>query len=80
MEYLKIVKNDVIKSSTNMYTYLEFDSCGYMARFKVVNGTLFLYCGMKGKYPLATGETIDFIGKVSFYGTAEIQYILFDKV
>ncbi len=80
MDYLKIVKNDVIRTSSNIYTRMEFDSHGYMARFKVTDGTLFLYCGEKGRYPLELGCTIDFVGKIVFYGNAEIQYILFDKV
>ena len=80
MDYLKIVKNDVIMSSSNVYTCSEFDSCGYMARFKVVSGTLYLYCGSKGKFPIEAGQTIDFVGKIVYFGSAEVQYILFDRV
>ncbi len=80
MEYLKVVENGNITTSGNMYSPDGFDSKGLMARFRIADGTLYLYCGKNGKYTLEKGDTIDFVGKISFYGVAEIQYILFDKV
>ena len=78
MEYLKIVKSGVINSSCNSSTSKEFDSCGCKARFKVSDGTGYIYCGMDG-YKVSAGEYIEFIGKIRYYGIAEIHYILFDK-
>lgn len=82
MDYLKIVKTDVLRTSTNAYTRETFDSNGYLARFKVVSGTFNVFCDGPGtgRYAMETGETIEFVGKIRYYGNAEIQYILFDKV
>lgn len=80
MEYLKIVENGIISSSSNMYGPEEFDSRGLKARFKVLEGTLNLYCGKKGKYVIEKGETVEFVGKITYYGVVELQYILFDMI
>ena len=81
MDYLKIIKNDTIRIATTSTKCEELDTNGYMAKLKVSNGTLYLLCNnKKEKYPLEVGEHLDFIGKIRFFGTAEVHYILFDRV
>ena len=80
MDYLKVVKADVLRTSTNAYVRESFDSNGCLAKFKVVNGTLNVYSDGGEAYAVERGEIIEFVGKLTFYGNAEIQYILFDKV
>ncbi len=80
MEFLKVVKNESIRVSSNIHITQEYDSHGYKARFKVTNGTVNIYCGRTGLYPLVEGEVFEFVGKITFFGTGEIQCILFDRI
>lgn len=87
MDYLKYVSNGYFAINTDSYKPEYFDSHGLMARFKVVSGELRI-SSMNyrreieyfAEYPVATGETLDFIGEVKLCGNATVQYILFDKV
>ena len=85
MEYLKYAGNGSFSSSGDS-TKTVFDSKGLMARFKVASGTLKI-CGYdysrgntESTYNLETGETFDFVGKVTYCGTAQIQYVLYDRI
>ncbi len=80
MEYLRISKNGSFSASGNIYRPGEFDTKGYKAKIKVTDGTLYLFCGGKNKFTLEKGDTLEFVGKIQFYGVAEVQYILFDLV
>ncbi|MBE6703759.1 MAG: hypothetical protein E7583_00705 [Ruminococcaceae bacterium] len=80
MEYLRITENGNFSVSGNIYNPGEFDTKGLKARIKVTDGTFYLYCGSNGKYTLEKGDTLEFVGKIYFYGVAEVQYILFDQV
>ncbi|MBR3995616.1 MAG: hypothetical protein IKI97_10095 [Clostridia bacterium] len=85
MEYLKYAGNGSFSSSGDN-TKTVFDTKGLMARFKVKSGTLQI-CGYdysrsnaESKYQLDTGDVFEFIGKVTYCGTAQVQYVLYDKI
>ena len=86
MEFLRYVRNDVIKTNSTVTKYESFDTQGLMARFKVTNGTIYIHAAAgklgqnKESYPVETGEIFEFVGCIQFYGNATVEYILFDRV
>ena len=85
MDYLKYEGSGVLDIAVPYTKALSFDTHGLMARFKVTSGTAYIYnqnkrYGQKNAaYPISEGETFDFVGKIWYYGTTKIEYILLIK-
>lgn len=85
MDYLKYVRTGSVVSESDIESPDCFDTHGLMARLKIVSGSINICSQNPGtanqmaQYPVEAGETFEFVGRIKYFGTAEIRYVLFDK-
>ena len=81
MDYLKYAGSGVMRSTYTASDPGFFDTHGLMAKIRISDGTVYIVNGgtADGYYPLKSGDVMDFVGCIRYYGNATIEYLLFDK-
>ena len=81
MEYVKLIGGGFVEGVASDTKARELDTHGLMAKIRPVDGDIRIVCGADGSngYTLESGQTLEFVGRVEFYGTAGLEYLLFDK-
>ena len=82
MEYVKLIGGGFIEGVASDTKARELDTHGLMAKIRPVDGDIRIVYGALSEadgYMLKAGETFDFVGCMRFYGTAGLEYLLFDK-
>lgn len=86
MDYIKIVRTGTFSSNVGYFSgAMSFDTHGLAVKLKVISGSLKICARIAdndkyGYYELGEGETAELFGSFVYYGTAEVQYMLLDKV